>query len=248
MKISILLPTYNGEKYISKAIESVLSQSFSDWELIIINDASKDKTAELLEMFSKSDERVKIITNETNLRLPKSLNKALKIAEGQYIARIDDDDVWSDNKKLEKQVRFLGENPEYGLVGTKAKIVDTAGREIGESGTLNNYEKIKRNILSYNPFCHSSVLFRKKILNGNLYDEKLEYSEDWDMWLRIGLVSKFANLDFFGVNYLKRDGMSKNKTKKQQIYYHLRILLKYGFNYPKAIIALLKLINYAIFY
>ena len=246
--VSIILPTFNGSKFISKAIESVLSQTFSDFELIIINDCSVDKTQIIVDSYKSKDSRIISLANVNTVGIVESLNKGIKISNGKYIARIDDDDTWSDINKLKEQVNFLERNPEYGLVGTKARIIDTDNNIIGELGTLVTDEKIRKNIMISNPFCHSSIVFRKKILGKEFLYHKLKYTEDWDLWIRIGLISKFKNLDIFGVNYLKRKGMSSKNTKSNQIYYQLKILLKYGFRYPKTLISILKLINYAIFY
>ena len=248
-KVSVLLPTFNGEEFISKAIESVLSQTFTNFELIIINDASRDNVQKIIDSYSAIDSRIINFKNSENLGLVKSLNKGIKIAEGEYLARIDDDDTWNNRQKLEKQIDFLDKNPEYGLIGTKAKIINSLNTNLGELGILKDDIEIRKNILNHNPFCHSSVIFRKKILNSSIfYNDKLKYTEDWDLWLRIGKLSKFANLDFLGVNYLKRDGMSSKNTKIKQVYYHLRILLRYSLYYPRTIIAFLKLINYTFFY
>jgi glycosyltransferase involved in cell wall biosynthesis len=113
--VSVILPTYNRVKYIRKAIESVLGQTYRNLELIIINDGSNDKTSKVIYGFAKKDQRVKTIKNETNIGLVKSLNKGITKSKGKYIARIDDDDVWSDKQKLEKQIEFLEQFYNYSL-------------------------------------------------------------------------------------------------------------------------------------
>lgn len=247
--VSIILPTYNGAKWISKAIESVMSQSLSDWELIVIIDGSIDNTLEITNRYAVRDSRIIVMTNDINLGLVKTLNKGISEANGEYIARIDDDDIWIDKDKLKKQIEFLNNNHDYGLVGTDFEI-------FSENNKLNKYFVIKitdadirRNILSFNPFCHSSIVFRKDILKKiGQYNDKLKYTEDWDLWLRIGSVTMMRNISDVTVQYLNRNGMSKKNTKIRQIMYHLRLIFKYWFKYPNKIIALLKLLNYAIFY
>ena len=109
-KISLIMSVYNGEDYLVEAIESVLNQTFKEFELIVINDCSTDSTGEILNRFAELDKRVKVHTNEVNLRLPSSLNKAITLAQGKYIARMDADDICLP-ERLEKQYNFMENNP-----------------------------------------------------------------------------------------------------------------------------------------
>jgi len=245
-KVSILMPTYNGAKYIAGAIESVLVQSYKDWELLIIVDGSSDNTVEIVNEYVAGDSRIKLIINDVNLRLPKTLNKGLALAHGKFIARIDDDDKWVCVDKLERQINFLEDNIDYGLVGTDFIIVKDEGETTFK--TKKTDIEIRNVILSYNPFCHSSIVFKNDQSHNFNYNENLVYTEDWDLWLRIGQYYKMANLDFSGVRYLLRNGMSKKNTKFRQIKYHARIIKKYFTKYPHGLVAIMKLINYAIFY
>ena len=108
------MSVYNGEDYLNEAIDSVLKQSFTEWELIVINDCSTDRTAEILSQYEAADARVKVYTNEVNLRLPSSLNKAISYARGKYIARMDADDICISDR-LEKQYAFMEGNPDVAL-------------------------------------------------------------------------------------------------------------------------------------
>ena len=114
IKISVIMSVYNGEEYLREAIDSVLKQSFSDFELIIINNCSTDHTGEILARYASLDARVKVHTNEVNLRLPSSLNKAISLAEGKYIARMDADDICMPDR-LEKQYDFMESHPDIAL-------------------------------------------------------------------------------------------------------------------------------------
>ena len=107
-EISVIMSVYNGEEYLESAIESVMNQTFKDWELIVINDCSTDSTAEILDRLAKKDERIKVHPNEVNLRLPKSLNKAISLCSGKYIARMDADDICLP-ERFEKQYKFMEE-------------------------------------------------------------------------------------------------------------------------------------------
>ena len=120
-KVTVLMSVYNGEKYLQEAIDSILEQTFKDFEFLIINDGSTDKTGEILESYH--DLRIKIINNEKNIGLTKSLNKGLKLARGEYIARQDADDI-SMPERLEKEVEFLETHQDYAVVGAFAKIIN----------------------------------------------------------------------------------------------------------------------------
>ena len=111
--ISIILPVYNGENRLKEEIESVISQSYMDWELLVIDDGSTDNIKDIIDNFVKNDSRIRYIRSETNLGIQKTLNKGLKEARGKYIARIDDDDIWIDKDKLKVQLEFLENNKNY---------------------------------------------------------------------------------------------------------------------------------------
>ncbi len=244
-KISIILPTYNGSKYISKAIKSVIDQTFKDWELIIINDASTDNTEQTIKNASQNDRRIVYIKNDQNLRLQKTLNKGLSLAKGEYAARIDDDDVWTDAKKLETQVSFLDSNPEHLLVGTQFKTVDEDGKTIRELKLPTSDEDIRKAILSYNPFCHSTVMFRKKEilgLGGYSEDKRSLHMEDYDLWLKVGAIGKFANLDMVTTDYLqKKGGLASQARKLNLLKFHIRALKKYWNVYNGKMLALFRM-------
>lgn len=129
--VSILLPIYNGNnKWLTQAINSILDQTFRAFELIILNDASTNDIEKTILAFVQQDQRIVYLKNQKNLKLTRTLNKGFAHAKGKYIARIDDDDIWSDEKKLEKQVNFMEKHPEYGLCW-----VDTI-QMIDENGSL----------------------------------------------------------------------------------------------------------------
>ncbi len=128
-KVSVIMSVYNGDKYLREAIESILNQTFTDFEFIIVNDGSTDNSLEIIESYD--DERIKTINNKKNIGLTKSLNKALKFAKGKYIARQDADDVSLPNR-FEKQVEYLDSHPEVALVGTSVYLIDENGKIIGK--------------------------------------------------------------------------------------------------------------------
>jgi len=199
--VSVLLPTYNGGKWIKEAIESVLAQSFADFEFIIINDGSSDNSEEIILDFVKSDNRIKYIKNSTNQGVQKTRNIALEMVKGEYVAEIDQDDEWLDKDKLKKQIEFLENNKDYVLVGTGVIVVNEEGIEIARYLMPETDLEIRKKILRANCFIHSSVLYRTKSVKdiGGYTVEKM--SEDHDLWLRLGRVGKFMNLQEYAVQY-----------------------------------------------
>jgi len=229
--VSVILATYNRAKFIRKAIESVLNQNYKDFEFIIVNDASQDNTLKVLKSYN--DSRIKIINNEINLGFVGSLNKAINYAKGEYIARIDDHDYWCDNKKLEKQIRFLENNPDYVLVGGCAIRVDENGERIGKIIVPEKDINIREIMLITSPFVHVGVVFRKTAWESvGGYDETLYFSQDSDLWAKLGKVGKLYNIQEYLVCFLDNN---QNRTKKK-IHYHLllkqKIRLRHRKDYP----------------
>lgn len=234
-KVSILLPAYNGSKFISKAIESVLAQSFLDWELLIIDDGSTDNTAKIANDFSLEDRRIKYLKNENNLGLQKTLNEGILKSEGIYIARIDDDDEWIDADKLKNQVEFLDNNREFSLVGTAMVATDENGKKLYDLKCPASDDKIRRRLLSQNCFAHSSVLFRRDLalkLGGYSENKETRHIEDHDFWLRLGMNGKLANLPFYGIKCRIRQGSVSGKNIKEQQLKAIKLAKKYKNSYP----------------
>lgn len=233
--VSIILPTYNGVQFIVNAIESVISQTFNNWELIIIDDGSTDKTGEIVLNLAQKDSRIKYLKNDKNLGIQKSLNRGLGEAKGEYIARIDDDDEWSGIDKLKKQIEFLNENLDYALVGTGVTVVDENNNKVTKYLLPEKDSDIREKILSKNCFAHSSVMFRKGVaLKLGGYDESKEvlHVEDYDLWLRIGKVSKFFNLQFYGLKFMLRENAISSSNKIDQFKKDIDLVKKYKNNYP----------------
>lgn len=226
-KVSIVLPTYNGSKWISSAIESIVNQSYLDWELLVLDDGSTDGTDKIILEFCAKDSRVIYIKNEKNLGLQKTLNKGINLAKGEYIARIDDDDKWCDKDKLKKQIDFLGSNTEYVLVGTGVVVVDDFGNEILRYLNPENDKDVRRAILKRNPFVHSSVVFSKSAaLKAGLYDEGDygKHIEDYEFWLRLGRFGKMHNIPFYSVEFMSRSGNTTQKNRGLQLYKAVRLI------------------------
>lgn len=252
--VSVILPTYNGVKYIKRAIESVLAQSFFDWELIIVDDGSSDNTEDIAKEYAGKDQRITYIKNDINLGIQKSLNKGLKEAKGKYIARIDDDDEWIDKDKLKKQVEFLNNNPDYALVGTSAIVVNEDGKELFRYLLPETDQDIRNKLLMKNCFVHSSVLFRKEAVlkfNGYSEEEDVKHLEDYDLWLKLGTVGKLANLPIYAVKFMLRDESISSVNKLDQLKKDLILTKEFKTKYPNYIQSLafgyLRLYSFKIF-
>lgn len=231
--VSVILPTFNRADSLSKAIESTLSQTYQNFELIIIDDCSIDQTSSLLKAYEQKDARIIIIRNEKNLGLVKSLNKGIQHARGAYIARLDDDDFWCDTQKLEKQVVFLEKNIEYVLVGGGQIRIDEKGKEIARYVFPETDEAIRRYILFNNPFAHTSVMFRKEAWEGvGGYDESLIFSEDWDLWMRFLRIGKAYNFKEYFVRYLQGTQNRSNEHMVRDALLNMRLRIKYRKNFP----------------
>lgn len=191
MLLSVITTVYNGEKYIRDAINSVLSQSFKDFEFIIVNDGSNDNTASILTNFD--DKRIKIITQD-NVGAAKSRNKAITTATGKYIAILDSDDISLPNR-FETQLAFLENNNEYIMVGANAIIIDEKGTSLYTSNLPTECAHIKKQ-LSVNNFYHSAVMFRRETFFAtNGYDETIyNHFEDYFLWIEFSKIGKLHNL------------------------------------------------------
>jgi len=216
-KVSVVMPVFNGERYLKESIESILNQTFKDFEFIIVDDGSTNRTAEILKDYTKRDPRIKIITNEKNIGLTKSLNKAIKIVQGEYIARQDADDV-SLPQRLEKQVEFLENNLEIKVLGTFNYGINQRG-EILRKNTLSvSFQEVKKNLIKRNPFIHSSVMIERETLNKvGLYNEKFRVAQDHELWFRILKIAKGENLPLFLVKKRYHSEMISIDKNKEQL-------------------------------
>jgi glycosyltransferase involved in cell wall biosynthesis len=191
-KVTVLMSVYNGEKYLQEAIDSILGQTFKDFEFLIVNDGSTDKTGEVLESYH--DPRIRIITNEKNIGLTKSLNKGLMLASGEYIARQDADDI-SMPERLKKEVEFLEQNINVGLVGTDYLFTNEKGKVVHIVKCLNGSRELRTKLLEGNQFGHGSVMLRRECIDKvGTYREEFKFSQDYDFYLRIAEVYDVANI------------------------------------------------------
>ncbi|KAE9634984.1 glycosyltransferase [Defluviitalea raffinosedens] len=205
-KISVLIPTFNVENYIEEAVISICNQTYKNIEIIIVDDCSTDNTFEILKRLKDQDNRIKLFRNEKNMRICYTLNKALNYSTGNYIARMDGDDI-SLPDRLEKQINFLRTHPEYSLVGTSTIGIDKNGNERGRTRYIGNFKFLKLISLVSSPVPHIWVAKREIYDHLGGYRE-MPYVEDYDFLLRmITSGFKFSNMEnYYGYKVRNRDG------------------------------------------
>lgn len=209
------MSVYNCEKYLGKSIESILKQTFIDFEFIIIDDCSTDDSYKIIKSYN--DERIKVIRNKSRRGLTKNLNTAIAIAKGKYIARQDSDDL-SLPQRFETQIKFLEENPEVALVGSSVFLIDHEDRVIGVRKAP---QKPRQVLKQFNAFNHGSVIMRKEAVDRlGGYNELFKYSQDYELWLRFSKFYDMANIQtpLYALRVHRKDFA---KLKEQYLYLKL---------------------------
>lgn len=193
--VTVLMSVYNGQRFLRKSIESILRQTWTDFEFLIVNDGSSDLTREII--VSYRDPRIRLVDNPGNIGLTKSLNRGLALATSPFIARQDHDDVSHPNR-LETQVKFLQSNSAVALVGTQVRIIDEHGRVYHPPGWERalTHGAIRFQLMFDSAFIHGSVLFRRDLIWNELggYDERFLTAEDFELWSRVAAKYAVRNL------------------------------------------------------
>ena len=213
--ISIIMATFNCEDTLCTAIESIIKQTYKNWELVICDDCSTDRTWNILQEYKvKYPEKITLIRNDVNSKLPYSLNQCLKYSKGEYVARMDADDI-SLPERLEKQLKYLEHHSEYDVVGCSMIRFD-------ENGDYDIYYSVeepnKFTLLKEVPYCHATIMMRKKAydsINGYTVSKRTERGQDLDLWFR------FYEAGFKGNNlheplykvYEGREAIKRRKLK-----------------------------------
>jgi glycosyltransferase involved in cell wall biosynthesis len=197
MTVSVIIPLYNSARYLSQALDSVTAQTLTDWELIAVcePDAS-DGTNDIIAGYAAKDARIKQIINPVRRGIAASLNIGIRAAKGEYIARMDGDDLCH-HQRFAKQVEFMGSRPDVSILGSNIQFIDATGKPVAHvSKYSTEHERIRSDLLFYCEIMHPSVMMRKAdIERHNLYyDERYAASEDFELWNRAGKRIKFANL------------------------------------------------------
>ena len=212
-KISVIMPAYNAEKYINEAIDSILAQTFTDFEFIIIDDGSTDSTCAIVESYS--DSRIRFFKNEHNLGVAATLNRGLDLARGEYIARMDADDI-SLPTRFEKQAAYMDEHPDVVVLATNVRII---GKNIKAWPSSHTNAELKVDMLFNCCLCHPTVMMRADIIRHNqiLYDDSFNKMEDYELWDR--LIQKWDFACLRNIEYLYRiHGSQVSKVKNDELF------------------------------
>lgn len=199
--VSILLPVFNGEKHLEEAITSIIQQSYTNFELLIIDDGSTDKTLHIIKNFN--DNRIKLYQNRLNIGLINTLNYGLRFCKGEFIARMDADDI-SSKYRIEKQVELFCVNKTIDICGTNFNLIDDKGFNLNIIRHPQSHQSIKFNFIYHSVINHPSVMFRRKVYdenNNNFYNIAYKYVEDLELWLRLVFNYKFYNINENLFNY-----------------------------------------------
>jgi len=211
-KVSVIMPVYNGQDYLSEAIESILGQTFTDFEFIIIDDGSTDKSLDIIKTYT--DSRIMLIRNETNLKLIASLNKGMKMANGKYIARMDADDI-SLPERLAKQVEFMDQHSNIAVCGTWVELFGDCEQSFWQF--TDNPDVAKCVLLFGCCIAHPSVMLRKTILESGFYYSYLyPHAEDYGLWVQIAKKYDITSLPQVLLKY-RISSMQKSAKEAQQV-------------------------------
>lgn len=209
-KVTVLLPVYNSEKYLSEAVGSILAQDFHDFEFLIIDDGSEDGSLNILASYK--DKRIRLVRHEKNQGLIKTLNEGISLARGTYIARMDGDDI-SLPHRLSRQVKFMDEHPHVGIAGTWFELMGT-GQVIKHPA---DHESIRTTLFHYSALGHPTVMMRKDLMikHGLLYNEEYMHAEDYELWTRCAEYFELANIQ--EVLLIYRDHANQVSNRYAQI-------------------------------
>lgn len=227
-KVSVVMSVYNGERFLREAVDSILGQTFSDFEFIIVDDGSCDGSWRILESYT--DRRIVLVANGVNLGLARSLNKAFDLARGAYLARMDADDIALPHR-LQRQLEDFETQPDLVLLGSNVRHISPTGRRLGTSELPLDDWTIRCVSLSVNAFAHPTVMMRAEPVRagGLCYDTRFETTQDWELWTRLmqyGCVGNLCEplveqrLHVDSVSMRKRQFQLGNSLRVQQAYLH----------------------------
>lgn len=239
IKISIIIAVYNDSDHIKAAIESVLTQSFKDIEVIVVDDGSTDNIKEVLNPYIISGYIKYLYQKNTGQSIARF--NAINHSKGEYIAFLDSDDEWIDQDKLQKQVELFNKNKSLVLVGTAGSAISEDKSLICDYRVPKNDFDIRNKILFKNPFIQSSVLIKRDVIERLGPPKIVDHSkaEDYYMWLSIGCVGKIANINEPMVRYLVRRNNTSSKNKKNILKNNIDIIKEFKSNYPNYKLAII---------
>ena len=215
--ISVIMPVYNSEKYLEVAIKSILNQTFSKFEFLIMNDFSTDDSISIINRYKKLDKRIRVFSFKKKMGLIKLLNFSLEKANYNYLARMDSDDI-SHKNRLKTQLNYLLENPKVGVVGSYVKIIDSKGALKKFWKYPNTNADIKKHLVYESCIPHPASMMNAKYVKAvGGYREIAELVEDYDLWTRLSCVCEMANIPRFLFSYREHKSSSSYKQKRKQI-------------------------------
>jgi glycosyltransferase involved in cell wall biosynthesis len=227
-RVSILMPVHNGEKYLAATLDSLLGQTFTDFELLVNDDGSQDNTPAILSAYSRRDSRIVPLRNESNKGIAATVNALFPRARGEYVTRQDSDDL-AEPELLERLVAFLDANPNIGLVACQVNWIDGQGKLFAEEPASNarlTNDELQTGLLVNNCLATGSVMVRRELLDraGN-YDEGLLQVEDYDLWLRVAEVTRLARLPE-KLHYYRKHSESITRRRHHQTHYEVAQVLE----------------------
>lgn len=213
-KVSVLIPVFNNEKYLKRAVDSILCQTYSDFELIIIDDGSSDSSFQILSMYS--DARLKIYSR-ANRGMVATRNELIALSSGDLVAIMDADDI-SHPRRIAAQVEFLEANPDVGAVGTRGRFIDPDGDDLADFNDCLTHDQITQALMAtalgiINP---SSMIRRAVLADVGSYRSEFTYSDDLDMWLRIGEKYELRNIDEVLLSYRVHEQNASHLKSREQ--------------------------------
>ena len=239
-RVTIIMGTYNRAHFIETAMRSIQKQTFTDWELVIPDDGSTDNTEEVVERLQREEPRIVYIKNPVNQGISRNYNSGFAVAKGEYIAMIDDDDPWCDERKLEKQIAFLDKDHDYVAVGGGVIVVDGTGVEKYRYFKPESDAEIRKYMLFSNPMANSTTLFRRSTAEKvGWYDPSIRYSGDRDFFLKLGREGKLYNFKEYFSFYTMNGGNTSIARMKPHLKTSLMVMKRYKNDYPNYFPALI---------
>ncbi|MEW5784291.1 MAG: glycosyltransferase [Bacillota bacterium] len=213
-KVTVVLPVFNGEKYLREAVDSILNQTYTDFELLVIDDGSTDSSAAIVNAYN--DRRVKLVQSSKNRGIAAALNIGIDLAGGEYMARMDSDDI-SLPERLANQVEFMEANPEYGLCGTNVRSINSEGKIITPPWWSKTPAPLEWILLWDNPVAHPTAVMRMAALRQFNLRYRMIPDEDGDLWSRLALKARIARLPEVLLHYRYRPDGAFNTRKNEHI-------------------------------
>ena len=246
--VSIIMTAYQRPQYLDQAIDSVISQTLSDWELIVVQDGGVKEVSRIIQSRSKCDSRIQHVRRNIVGTIADATNHGLNLARGEFAAILDDDDYWLSPEKLRRQIDFLDNNKEYVACGTGVVVIDPNGQEIMRYQKPYEDSQLRQRSLLANPIAHSSVLFRLEVAREiRFYDSQLSVCQDWEFWLRLGLRGKIGNLPNFDLAYRLWPSSTSATKHRDNARSAITVIWRHRKHYPFIAFGLLVALGYWVY-